>query len=331
MLELRWTATGAVGPVRLELSRSGPDGPWESLYASTANDGSEPWMVSGPASTASWLRVSEAADGSPAATTGPFHIDEAVGPGTRIRIDFHPPGTPTAAGWQADTGALFDAEVGRGWAAPVTMRVRGLLPGDTRDTFAEVVNNDPVGVWEMELANGGWFVSLVCGDPLTSATHRVALEGQIAVADVYTTGGHWVQRTDVPVVVQDGRLTVTLGGIGNLTRTKLASLEVYSGDVVSDAATAPPAIVGLEAHPNPFNPTTRIHYELRAPASIRLTVLDVAGRLVASLVDGTRPAGRHTLVWHAAGRDGTPLPSGVYVARLEAGGRTRTAKMVLLR
>jgi hypothetical protein len=332
MLELRWATGGGVGPVRIELSREGPSGPWTEIFASTPNDGVETWMVSGPPSELCWLRVSEAADGLPAGiSSGAFHIFEPAGPGTWARIDFHPPGSATAPGWQADTGALFDASLGRGWAAPVTMRVRGMLPGDTRDTFAEVRNNAPLAIWEMEMPNGGYLVSLTCGDPLTSATHRVAIEDHVVVADVYTSGGHWVQRTGVPVNVQDGRLTVTMGGIGNLTRTKLASIEIYSTDVASDAVIAPSAIVELGARPNPFNPTTTIYYALAESAPVRLTVHDIAGRLVATLVETVRPAGRYAHEWHAVGRAGRPLASGVYFVCLEAGEDRRSTKLVLVR
>jgi len=92
--------------------------------------------------------------------------------------------------------------------------------------------------------------------------------------------------------------------------------------------------VGLElspAAPNPFNPRTNIAFTLPAAGRARVTVHDAAGRLVATLLDGERPAGRHELSWHGTGDHGAALPSGVYVVRVESGGETRAAKVSLLK
>jgi hypothetical protein len=78
--------------------------------------------------------------------------------------------------------------------------------------------------------------------------------------------------------------------------------------------------------PNPFSRTTRIGYALPAPAPVRLAVFDLAGREVARLVDGERPAGRHQ-----ARLDASALANGIYFCRLRAAGETRTAKLVVQR
>jgi hypothetical protein len=76
--------------------------------------------------------------------------------------------------------------------------------------------------------------------------------------------------------------------------------------------------------PNPFNPSTTIEYGLPAAGRVRLTVFDVLGRELATLVDEHQAAGVHRQQFDAAG-----LPSGVYFYRLTAGGVTRTNRMVL--
>jgi len=80
------------------------------------------------------------------------------------------------------------------------------------------------------------------------------------------------------------------------------------------------------AVPNPFNPTTRISYWLPREASVRLSVYDVAGRLVDALVEGSQPRGEHVVEWNAGG-----LASGVYFCRLEVEGEVRVKRMVLLK
>jgi hypothetical protein len=80
-------------------------------------------------------------------------------------------------------------------------------------------------------------------------------------------------------------------------------------------------------HPNPFRSATTITYQLRESGPARLSVHDVLGRRVATLVDGERQqAGRHAVVWRPE-----ELPSGLYFGRLCAGGETVSAKIVRVR
>jgi hypothetical protein len=78
--------------------------------------------------------------------------------------------------------------------------------------------------------------------------------------------------------------------------------------------------------PNPFNPVTRIEYDLPRTADVRLQVFDVSGRLVSELVNGTMPAGRY-----AAQFDGERVASGLYFYRLSSPEFTAMGKMVLLK
>lgn len=83
--------------------------------------------------------------------------------------------------------------------------------------------------------------------------------------------------------------------------------------------------------PNPFNPETRVEFGLRTANRVRLTVHDVLGRVVATLVDSRMPAGRHTVRWDGREASGRPAASGVYLLRLTAGGATDVRKMALVR
>ncbi len=79
-------------------------------------------------------------------------------------------------------------------------------------------------------------------------------------------------------------------------------------------------------YPNPFNPSTVIPFELAQTGNVRLAVYDVTGRQVTLLVNASMGAGRHSVTFNAAG-----IPSGVYIVRLEAGGRIMTNKLTLLK
>jgi len=87
-----------------------------------------------------------------------------------------------------------------------------------------------------------------------------------------------------------------------------------------------PSGLTLNASPNPFNPTTAMSYELQAASRVTLRVYDTAGREVWTLVDGWREAGSHAVTFDATG-----LPSGIYFARLTAGGFAAVEKLVLLK
>ena len=99
-----------------------------------------------------------------------------------------------------------------------------------------------------------------------------------------------------------------------------------------DAPGAPPAAFRLLPNfPNPFNPSTRIRFEVPRSIHARLGVFDVQGRLVQWLVDGPVGAGLHEVSWHGRDKSGVALASGVYFYRLEAGQHSASGRMVLLK
>ncbi len=78
--------------------------------------------------------------------------------------------------------------------------------------------------------------------------------------------------------------------------------------------------------PNPFNPSTTLHYSLPVRSFVRLEVFNILGERVATLVSGEMPAGIHEVNFDASG-----LPSGVYFYRLTARSYTATMKMILMK
>jgi hypothetical protein len=95
---------------------------------------------------------------------------------------------------------------------------------------------------------------------------------------------------------------------------------------LAEGTGSPTAFNLSQNFPNPFNPTTQIHYTLAEASHVRLFVYDLQGKVVADLVDGQQPAGSYAVSFNAQG-----LPSGTYFYRLEARQYTETKKMVVLR
>jgi hypothetical protein len=84
-------------------------------------------------------------------------------------------------------------------------------------------------------------------------------------------------------------------------------------------------------HPNPFNPSTTISFTLPKQSTAKLTIYNVEGRLVTTLLDGTMDEGLKEVTWDGTDSHGNLVSSGVYFYRLKAGGKTLTKKMVLLK
>lgn len=92
---------------------------------------------------------------------------------------------------------------------------------------------------------------------------------------------------------------------------------------------APAARLDLEVSPSPFAEQTSITYRLAAAEHATLTIHDVMGRLVVTLVDRAESPGRHAVVWDTRTARGTRSSPGVYFARLAAGGGVSSQKIVL--
>jgi subtilisin family serine protease len=85
-------------------------------------------------------------------------------------------------------------------------------------------------------------------------------------------------------------------------------------------------------YPNPFNPTTRIQYDVPAPgALVRLVVYNVSGQAVKTLVHERKSPGVYTATWDGTSERGETVATGIYFVRMEAGTFRQTRKLVLLK
>ncbi len=84
-------------------------------------------------------------------------------------------------------------------------------------------------------------------------------------------------------------------------------------------------------YPNPFNASTNISYELDRPAHVRLTIYNIAGQVVRTLLDVDESSGDKTVAWEGRDDAGHSVASGVYLYRMEVAGMVDSKKMVLLK
>jgi hypothetical protein len=124
-----------------------------------------------------------------------------------------------------------------------------------------------------------------------------------------------------------------LGG-GKTWRYTLAVVKADDSEVLSQTVTVTTRVHSLalhQNHPNPFNPTTTISFMLPEKARVDLSVYNLQGQLVKTLVAEALDAGIVEVLWGGTDAGDNPVASGVYFYRLQAGKNVVTKKMVLIK
>jgi hypothetical protein len=194
----------------------------------------------------------------------------------------------------------------------------------------------PLGFGTDDMVN----VLAVLGDELFAGGYFTQAGDEPASCIARWDGGAWgplgsgldAPRSGGPTVfaLQPIGDTLYVGGHFETAGGKPAhNITTWSGATLGPPPSRPTRLL-LEANrPNPFGPATTFWFALPAAGSVRFTIHDLTGRTVATVLDGSRPAGRQSLAWDGRGSGGVLLESGIYFARLEAGGEARVRKVVL--
>jgi hypothetical protein len=93
----------------------------------------------------------------------------------------------------------------------------------------------------------------------------------------------------------------------------------------------PSAFALFQNYPNPFNPSTRIEYQLGQRGHVNLTVRNILGQKVRTLVNEWQGRGRRRVIWNGRDEQGEEVSSGVYYYRLKSGALTQIRKMLFLK
>ena len=112
--------------------------------------------------------------------------------------------------------------------------------------------------------------------------------------------------------------------IGAVHSTDVVNIDNY--DVIF-----PDRLMMHNAYPNPFNPVTSIRYDLLQNTMANITIYDMMGRVVKTLVNGTQTAGFKTIQWNATNDRNESVSAGLYLYTIQAGDFRQTKKMVLLK
>lgn len=155
-----------------------------------------------------------------------------------------------------------------------------------------------------------------------------------AFIDQNTGSGAWVHLMrarlpagpEVTVRITDAMAPPIPGRVLRADAIRFQWIADGSGVAGDDDGTLPVSYALEQNYPNPANPSTTIRYALPKPGPVSLRVYDLLGREVVRLVGAEQPAGHHSVVWEAGG-----VASGVYLYRLEAGGRHFTRKILIVK
>lgn len=183
----------------------------------------------------------------------------------------------------------------------------------------------------------GFFELVNCGDEADTALLTVEvffLGEEISVTDIpvpLEAGGvisrEFMFPAPPPAAGTEFTLCVT-ATIGESTESICETVVILAGDDGTDSGA--PADLGAVNHPNPFNPSTTISFQLPAASQVSVSVYNMLGQEVARLVDNQAyGAGPHEIIWDGRTEGGEAAASGVYFYKITAGSDVVTKKMLL--
>ncbi len=188
------------------------------------------------------------------------------------------------------------------------------IPGNPGANHYLVALEQADGLFELE--NGSPSSSGNASDPFPgSLTVRNWNGSTTPNSNSYTTGGTFVAVNDIsnssPVITADLIVGIVAG--------------------VDDDAVVPASFALHGNYPNPFNPSTTIAFSLEATAAVRLTIYNLVGQEIRSLVNESRAAGEYQVEWDGKDQQGESVGSGMYLASLEVDSSQQAVKMLLIK
>ena len=103
----------------------------------------------------------------------------------------------------------------------------------------------------------------------------------------------------------------------------------YGNSLYTISSNDPRGPILFENYPNPFNPITTLRYELLENTLVNITIYNILGRPVKTLIDKVQDAGNQLIIWDSTNNGGKPLSAGIYLCQIQAGEYKQTMKMIL--
>lgn len=196
---------------------------------------------------------------------------------------------------------------------------------DSAATFhAWIMQQTPSGTWQGPMLGPVWLRLAAAASITRQRSQNVPASAPPGTylyrgyVGIYNADARWDSSsfTYIKLTSGDGPWADDWGNTG----------EGFDQQVSASQPAAPVRFTLISAFPNPFNPSTTLSYVLPEAAKVGLSIYDISGRPLITLVDGWREAGMHEVTF-----DGSSLASGVYLYRLQAGDFNTSGKMVLMK
>ena len=256
--------------------------------------------------TTSWLQIDQSIDAEAEITPSATEI--------YVKARFMTNGTPST-GDQLHVCVKIDPEFLTNLAVHTVVS----SPGQIGDFWCQ--ENVSNGVASAAVAYGTWHWQKIVVDGQNISVTAWA-DGE-AMPDTATYSYEALTTTEAPSFILVG---VTDDDSSSVQIDELWYNETPTGLGISDEAPIASRYELGQNYPNPFNPTTHIRFNIPETANAKLTVFNVMGEEVATLVNGVMQAGGHTVSWNAAS-----MPTGVYFYQLESGNFSQTKKLLLVK
>jgi len=161
-----------------------------------------------------------------------------------------------------------------------------------------------------------------------------AVNGEMKIGILDITGAHLIPAGNSPILTLKAEAK-DLSSLKICTAILVdENANEFLANVVqkSEKVTLPPDEYSLsQNYPNPFNPETEMSYVLPNASYVKLSIYNLLGQKVKTLVDGYQEAGYRTVLWDGKNDRGEGISSGIYFYSLKAGDFTQTRKMVLMK
>jgi len=212
-----------------------------------------------------------------------------------------------------DLYVFFDSESSSGYS------VDNLSPDTPVGLSAEIIEGGVLLNWSAPLDEDFAYHNVYRSDIMSMESAMVFNTTDSFFIDLEIDPGsnydYWVTAVDYSGNESEGSNIVQISPTGLSTIADLIP-EVYA--------------LG-QNYPNPFNPSTQIRYALPEQSQVVLTVYDMLGRKVRTLVNGVQDAGYRTVMWNATSDMGTPVSAGMYIYTIRANEFYQVKKMILLK
>ena len=180
-----------------------------------------------------------------------------------------------------------------------------------------IINGGPMNGGEMLESSGDFEAGLMSS----------SISGVMEIP-MGSTEGQW----NIRIILRDDLDAITNIGPNELQNLNFQNYIYIDNSALSQITNSQPVRYSLsQNYPNPFNPVTTIGYEIPESGLVNITIFDMMGREINTLVNGLQNTGYQSITWNATDHKGDPVPAGIYLYRLEVGDLTQIKKMILLK